>query len=61
MKKDIKRYTVTCPNCGRKLMSAVTADSAEIYCPKCKTMYEIKIKDKQLQVREVEVEYAANY
>ncbi|MGM9775476.1 MAG: hypothetical protein ACI3ZG_01705 [Candidatus Coprenecus sp.] len=46
MKKDIKRYTVTCPNCGRKLMSAVTADSAEIYCPKCKTMYEIEIKDK---------------
>lgn len=61
MNKDIKRYTFTCPNCGRKLISAVAANGAEIYCQKCKTMYEIEIKDKQLHVKEIGEEYIANY
>lgn len=57
MNKNPKRYTVTCPNCGRKLISAASADNAEIYCQKCKKKYEIEIADKSLQVREVESEY----
>ncbi|MGE9931256.1 hypothetical protein ACQRAR_00950 [Anaerovoracaceae bacterium SGI.174] len=44
----------------RKLISAVAANGAEIYCQKCKTMYEIEIKDKQLQVKELGEEYIAN-
>ena len=61
VKKNSKRYTVACPNCGRKLISAAAADDAEIYCQKCKTMYEIEIKDKQLHVKELGEEYIANY
>lgn len=61
MNKSNKRYTVNCPNCGKKLFSAVAANGAEIYCQKCKTMYEIEIKDKQLQVKELGQEYIANY
>ena len=57
VKKNSKRYTVTCPNCGRRLISATSADNAEIYCQKCKKKYEIEITDKSLQVREVESEY----
>lgn len=57
MKKNSKRYTVTCPNCDRKLISATSADNVEIYCQKCKKKYEIEITDKSFQVREVESEY----
>ena len=45
----------------RKLISAVAANGAEIYCQKCKTMYEIEIRDKQLHVKEIVEEYIANY
>lgn len=42
-------------------ISAVAANGAEIYCQKCKTMYEIEIRDKQLHVKEIGEEYIANY
>ncbi len=57
MKKNSKRYTVACPNCGRKLITAAAADDAEIYCQKCRKKYEIEIAERSLQVREVEAEY----
>ena len=57
VKKNSKRYTVACPNCGRKPISAAAADDAEIYCQKCRKKYEIEITERSLQVREVGAEY----
>ena len=54
-----KKYTVICPLCEKKLFRAAIASGAEISCPKCRAKLEIKITDGSVQVRETELQYAA--
>lgn len=58
-KKSIaEKYRVLCPVCGKALFSTRAADIEDMCCPKCKSVYYVKVSPGNLLIREMQVSFS---
>lgn len=58
MKKNVfEKYKVICPVCGKPLFSSCYADIEDMSCPKCKSVYSVKITEGSLLIKETTQQY----